>query len=449
MIKRTLVGLLVIIAGCLTLVIIINLFDAPETQPLFTEEDLNTVSSTGSDNGFYWLLSFNEPKGVDVTSEEIVSLYSTILADGEPGINAQEKISKRISENVQNWDFTGPHFNTKDPFEAVKNHTAVILADIEQFKPMIERLERAVNAERVEDFTPLSFVSPVPTFVTLNNTTDLYIKLLVIEGLRDGWDTVADRFLGLLDFWHKMLSSSRPLINRVVAQTLFEKTLDAWNQVLSKTGNTPDLYITTIQRLEKYRLSGFSSKNSMVYEYIMIIDAMKRGLAKFEEAAVLTAGFSPRLFLLNRDFLFKKNLTIEYFSQYYSQVIQTQEELPYKAKRLKIPSKRDSFFWWVRNCGGKLFFEVAVFDFSRYINKSYTAHALNEMSLLAATLHQDKVVEHEIPDWLKKKAQEGFIDPFSGTPYQWDAQEKSLKLILNETFKLNKPGITVPVGNGV
>jgi len=147
--------------------------------------------------------------------------------------------------------------------------------------------------------------------------------------------------------------------------------------------------------------------------------------------------------------LFKKNLTIEYFSQYYSQVIQNQEELPYKAKRLKIPSKRDSFFWWVRNCGGKLFFEVAVFDFSRYINRSYTAHALNEMSLLAAMLHRDRVVEHEIPDWLKKKAQEGFIDPFIGDPYQWSAKEKSLKIVLDKKLKLNKQAIVVPFGNGM
>ena len=120
-----------------------------------------------------------------------------------------------------------------------------------------------------------------------------------------------------------------------------------------------------------------------------------------------------------------------------------------KEERVKISSKRDSLFWWARNFGGKLFFELAAFEFSKQIDRSYTAHALNEMSLLATMLHRDSVAESSISDWLKKKAEEGFIDPFSGSPYQWDVSERSLKLIISKRFKLNKPIITAPVGNGM
>ncbi len=188
-------------------------------------------------------------------------------------------------------------------------------------------------------------------------------------------------------------------------------------------------------------------KNSMISEYIMTVDAIRQGLVKFDEVAVLSAGFSPRVFVAN--LTFKKNLTIRYFNEYYSEIINKQEQPPYKSEPLKTPSKRDSFFWWVRNYSGKIFFEIAAFDFGRYIDKSYTAHALNEMSLLSAMLHRDGVAQAKIPDWLQEKSKEGFIDPFSGKAYQWDAQEKSVKLILNEHFKLNKPIITVPFGDGI
>ncbi|MCP5006830.1 MAG: hypothetical protein GY941_23225 [Planctomycetes bacterium] len=65
------------------------------------------------------------------------------------------------------------------------------------------------------------------------------------------------------------------------------------------------------------------------------------------------------------------------------------------------------------------------------------------MSILSAMLKSERVVPDDIPEWLEAKAKVGFIDPFSGNPYQWHEKEKSLKLDLDVKPELHKQSISV------
>ena len=96
-----------------------------------------------------------------------------------------------------------------------------------------------------------------------------------------------------------------------------------------------------------------------------------------------------------------------------------------------------------------MLFEIAIPGFEKIINRSYTAQALNDMSMLSALFHRDGIALDKIPEWLKTKAKEEFMNPFTVEPYQWNAKGKSLKIVLDKKLKLNKDSITVPLGSGM
>ncbi len=445
MFKKTSIWLSAILTGCLLLLIILNVFDAPDEKLLYTEKDLNSVVSKGTDNGFYWLLSLREPQGVDVKPKDVISAHRPVLTEGDAGTRAQKGITDQIDENSKDWNFRSTDFNvvkTKDVFEFVNADINRINADAGQSGQMLERLERAVNTLKVDDFSTPGFTLPTLPLEEFNKITDLYLKLLIIEGSRDGWGKVAERFLDLLDFSYKMILSSRPVTNSILAQRLFEKTLGIWNKALSNPGTEPDLYGRTIQELGEFRSGGFSFRNSFVYEYIKTVGVIQRDRVQFSEIFVITASFSPKLFFVNHTVL--KNITIGALNEYYSELAEKHKQPPYVRVPLKAYSKSSSFFWWIRNYGGKIFIEMMTTGHDKLLNMPYTAHALNDMSILSAMLKSERVVPDDIPEWLEAKAKDGFIDPFSGNPYQWHEKEKSLKLDLDEKPELHKQSISVP-----
>jgi len=424
------------------LFIVVNLLPTKRPDPLFTEAELNARGDLTPENGFFILLGFLEPRNINPQSKKIVDQYIQYYVKGDN--LSRHNIFTRKREAILRITYEAyRHIDDWNFFKRVIRDQELILKD-DKNKFLTNRIERLMNSKIMEDlFRPDT--DTYPFFGTYGLADEYILRYNVrafIEGLNGKWGNATEKILKMIDFGQKLSRNARTSIVFSDGSRISANALYFLSEILNRSAYNSDLYKLVIQRLMNYRVFNKGFKYCLVSFYYIALNSidtidpclpgeLDNGILNFLNATIFNLTFDA-------------NRSIREFNEYFLQVLGDMETPPYKRTEQARLIKEKNPFWWFVNYAGRLhtaelmrnsylfYWEnihtvYRIFDFYRVIDWYYMHYAKNDLVIILAMLHNDRIPYDKVQLYLDSLRKIGFIDPFTGKAYLWDAKEKLLK----------------------
>lgn len=427
MIRKIIKIALFVLMGFVLLFIIVNLLPTKRPDPLFSEAELNARGNLTPENGYFILLGIYEPSNIDPQSEEIVKQYIAYYINEDNmskhiifnrhrhRLNTFDRLTYRAL-NIDDWNL----------FKRIDKDKELIKNDKKnQF--LSERLEKLINSKIVEDlnrpdarlFHNFGTLGWVDYYIFRN-----YMKSFII-GLEGNWMKASNEILKVVEFGQRL---SRNAKSSYIFHDGIEISSDALyfvSEILNRCPYNQELYSDVIRRLSSQRTFNNGLKYHLLCYYfdcLKMLDTVDPALPTQLDKGILKY-FNAAVFY----FTFDANRTVREFNDYFTQVLGDMKTPPYKRTHPAELIKDKNPFWWFINYAGRLLTANKIYNFYRIIDWYYLNYAGNDLVIILAMLHKDRVPYDGVQQYLNSLTQKGFADPFTGKAYIWDAKEKLIK----------------------
>ncbi len=435
MLKKIIISILIVLILFGVGVVIYNSFDESLNPKSYTYADLKPATFDPA-NGYYLLWGLGEPEGVDVQSEEYTKSFRKIF---DPGIRDKkapvyDPLSNPLSKKKQFEIYSKAIRSLKFPqndscaedWITTLNPQSEKLSEVQQTCALLLKRYRAlIDSPRVEDFSYPSADVPIPHLLGLLHSAKLYTAISTAKAVKGQWQEAVADFLAQVDFAKRLVSTSRPQINNLIAKAVMNYSLSGLVNIMNHPGCPPSVYTQVIEGMPPLKYEEYGNRNSIIFEYLTgsgILDELPRYAADGEKKMLpfTKQGFLGRLFL-------QKNTTKNYFYDYFSHCLAYDSQEPSLWKtdpRIELEwlvmSKTSSFFWRLKNPVGKVIYSIYAPSCYVSIFKAYRLRCRYEMTRLLAELKREYSPSMTVSDLLPKLKTYRWHDPFSGKPYKWN-----------------------------
>lgn len=435
MLKKIIYTILTILLVFIAAFVILNLLDGSLNPGAYTMADLPPASFDPS-NGFYIMWGLAEPEGVDILSEKYITPFRKLFNPDLKNIKFREPFDinqyrtkfKTYAEAIRK--ITYPRSFEKDWLTALTPQLEK-LAEVRQTCAfLLKRYRTLIDSPKVEDFTYPDVASPIPNLLAILLTAKLYTAVSATKALKGRWQEGAADLLDQVDFARRLIANSRVLIINLIAKGVLTLSLRGLAGILNHPQCPETVYLQVIEGLPPLKYEEYGNRYSFIYECLWVyelLDDISEGVETRARGRIPgKSGFLKQLLL-------QKNVTKNYFHDYYSRAIAYDEQEPYLWKsdpmqelRAMAKVKTRGFFWRLKNPYGKIIFASAVPNIEVTIFKSYQLRCRFEMIRILAEFQLHYSPGKKIADVLGQLESYKVHDPGSGMPYKWNAEKKVL-----------------------
>lgn len=407
------------------LFIAVNIFPVKRPDPLFSKEELNIRGNLTSGNGFFIILGFMEPGRIDPQSREIVAQYINSYVKKDP-ISEHQILERRRDARKEIIFLSHVDYDQKIDNQnyfnlVIKNKESI--KKISKYKFLMDRIERLLDSRIVEDLNcPDEETFPFLGLYWIELYLRKYELVSFIGGVDGDWLMATERLLKAVDLGQKISKSAK---SAGIFRDGIEISSDALffiSEVLNRSPYNNKLYERVIQRLEKYKAFNQGLKYALMDEYFYLsrqIDVETPELPTELDKKIIRY-FNAALYYIT----YNANRTAGEFNEYFIKVLNDIKTQPYKRTDPAMFTKDKNLFWWFVNFGGRFYLSDQMFNIYRMIDWYFFRYAKNDLVIILAMLHRDKVPYEKVQQYLDGLVKQGLINPFTGKGYSWDAKEQ-------------------------
>jgi len=425
------------LAVLLILWIVINRFDIKEIKGEFKLGEKPTTHY-GRENGFYRLWTLSEPPRIDVDSDRVVTKYRRLFDpefENEKYLQAWDHQAYRdnykkyhslrssiLKERIHPLELSAKRENSLA--QEIGQSVTSILKLRDAYSVFLERYEKLLACRLFEDITLPRHDSPIPNLLAWLHISKLHDWLCVLDAREGNWDRAIGRLIIHIDFTKRVLKGSRVLLINLVAKGVMRYSLQCLGSLMNQKQCPAQIYNLILVRLQPDSLKDLGSRIAMQADYISTVDFIekKHYLSRDNLLLKIASGL-----------FFQKNRTKKYFFEPYRDIIELENQLPYKWKtgleklREKYSPSKKGLFSLVVNPFGKFIAEdIAIPNLLGVVHKTYHIRALIDMIRISAELHLNYDPEKPIEEILKSLNSYKTMDPCSGKPYIWNNEKQIL-----------------------
>jgi hypothetical protein len=443
------------------LVVVSNRFDGRASPPGYGEADL-PPSSLDPGNGAYWLLFLGEPEaeGLDIGAK--LGQYREWLNN----LRRVERLSWQMRPQTK--PLGGRYWQIlKDiPFPAAPEldwpgflrDQGERLKDVRaRLAVLLRRYDRLLESGTIADFgyerewdRPYALLS----FVTA--TARFYSALRVLDGAEGRHGEAARGLLAELRLGARLAAASQSLFFHTIARSVIEVSLEALAGLMGNRDCPDGVRRGVFEALGPLSPESYSLRGAFIGEYLWMTARVRDGdrwlqseLAFREllpgregdeiRAAVnifLSRELGPQSYLGLREAAFQlflmKNRTLGYFRDSLEWLLALDGTPPHRwaSGDLAPPSFRGLKLWWLWNPSGKLLYESLGPSYQRRtVERKFRTRALYDLVRISAEMHLSGGGVEDSGEWLQGLESFRSKDPFSGAPYVWDAETRTLRSV--------------------
>jgi hypothetical protein len=390
----------------------------------FTVKDL-APASLGPDNGFYIFLAFLEPPEVDIYSPGVIAGYRETfnsLVSQNPreqirnSIKRKEEAPRKIAayEKLlqQFWKLYNP---SKHPLQK-KDPLAYFLSvkkDVEKIKEgcsfLLKRYRALINTKKVEDFTPpgiyFYLVEHNDIFIQVHR---LFHVVNIIDAAEGKWEPAVGNILKEISFYHRFLKTARSGTgygNYYFAWRVLWDTYELLPPLLNHKSCPGNVYARTLAVLRAIPNRTFTYRNAVISTYIA-------------NAAILNRQESWKIYIPG-------NRIKQYYLNAYKRLLELGDQPPFQ--------RRETVENTVRQMMADKKIPFDIFDewgplkmMERIIRLPYQTRAMNDLICISAELYLTYDPGLTLEKNLERLDTYKAIDPFSGSPYRYNAEKRVL-----------------------
>lgn len=444
--KKVIKVLLICIGVFLVIFICANLLPSKETKPLYTTADFNLQGNLTSENGYFIFLGMYEPENIDLKSNEIIQQY--IEAEVKCNRNVMEKIFQRLVFRQKNNKPYKPFYDIvyEINFDKIIKDRDEIKKRARLNKFLLDRYEKVINSKIFEYIGPgpqyekhrtgvYLYIKDTPIPLS-SGIPSLYIANTILDGIENGWISVADKLLKYIELGQKTSRSALSGDSLFDGMMKSSKGIEIWAQILNSSAYAPVLYDLTLTRLEKYRGFNDRLKFQIMDLYLWFFGGFKN--RRPEMPRTLDSGIIKYPNAVLYSFTYNKNRTLSEYNDYFKKVMDTINIPPYKRTEKVKTVRETNPFWWFVNFGGRIYLDEEMPDPYYYIDWYYLKQAQIDLILILAMLHQNKIPYEQVQPFLDNLVNDNYIDPFTGKAFIWDEKTKSVRTVEVKEYKWKK-----------
>ncbi len=280
-----------------------------------------------------------------------------------------------------------------------------------------------MRSEFCSDFIYPAVKSPIVNILTILNYCKLSAFRCVLEAEETPEKSIGD-LVRLIDFHKKLNRSSSTLISALINKAVVRFSLHALMEIMNQKSFPDHLYSVILDGLKPIEHRDYSSKTAFISECLVGCEAVDEALTEF-----MGEDTPWYIEIMPATLLVQKNRTKNGFNRLYKELLKYDRQPPWKWESGFMEIERRLLergrFWWVRNAGGELMYQLMVPNIMMVIFKDQWMKARYDMTRIAAEFHQkfkagdnpEKVLE-SLNTWKT-------VDSCSGKSYRWD-KKKSL-----------------------
>ncbi len=431
--------ILIVLLAVLLLWIGVNQLDTSLDTNVLTVKDLPKASYE-KNNGFYYLFSFEEPLGTDVSSDEIIMKYRRYFDPQYDNKKYMEGVSfrdirrkfrlapfKKLRDLRRDLDFT--NFPVKhDWCEVVLKHRDRLKSNDPAFNEYMDRHLQMLKCPVFQDFLPPEVNAPLPNLLAWLVVSKIYTAQNMLTALEGNWEQGASNLLDQVDFGKKAVKNTRFMLNNLIAKATLAVPLQGLVALMNRKECPREVFQMILDRMPDIRYEEYGSRNAFIAEVVALnFDGMENPSSMFD----LDYGFWERFAF---SFLLQENRTRNHANAYYTQLIGQEAIPPYKwaEQTIEKPLNKEGSFWWLFNAGGKCVADRYIYDPKAFkaegiFYRSYGIKSFYDMARISAELHLEYSADKPVRETLESlKTYQTLIDPCSGKPYVWNEERQVL-----------------------
>jgi hypothetical protein len=440
-----------------------NLFDSRPGSPSDAPPPLPARLEPG--NGFFVLWGFAEPADIDPRDpayrERMMELFDA------PARNAvfrarygqwQTRLNVSFRRNWQGGSLYFPRLPEEDVCDYAGLARARIDEQRRRFAVPLRRLSQLLDADRLEDFTPLDWDFPSRSLALATATAKLHALSQALAALDSDWWNAGDGLLAAIGAGMKLIASGRTLKVNALGKTMVDSSLltlasllnrgdcpPAWaRQVLAALPERPSAEFGT-EAVRTFAWMNFANsleriERSKIVDPYLLKDYFRepaRFFALERFVAISGPGFFTVVHALASHFM-KKNESTAALRSFWQEVGRLEDTPPASWPDGPRPHVRLGSglrlgpFWWLRNPLGKMMVRAAVpYTWPVLQHYVYRSHGLKVRYDLVRLLARARLqggpagsMDRDGLQGLLASAPER--DPFSGRPYLFSPERGML-----------------------
>jgi hypothetical protein len=458
---KTIVRIFLAAFVAVLIVIVTNRFDGRASPPEYGEADL-PPSSLDPGNGAYWLLFLGEPEagGLDIGAK--LGQYREWLNN----LRRVERLSWQTRPQTK--PLGGRYWQVlKDiPFPAMPGldwpsflrNQGEHLKDLRiRLAVLLRRYERLLESGTIADFGyEREWDRPYALLSFVQATARFYSALRVLDGAEGKHGEAARGLLAELRLGGRLAAASQSLFFHAIARSVTEVSLEALAGLLNGRDCPDEIRREVFQSLGPLTPGSYSLRGAFIGEYLWMTGRVRDGdrwlqseLALREllpgrdgdeiRAAVnifLSRELGPQSYLGLREaafqFFLMKNRTLGYFRDTLDWLLALDGTPPHRWANgnQAPPSFRGLKLGWLWNPSGKLLYESLGPSYQRRtVERKFRTRALYDLVRISAEMHLRGGGVEDSGEWPKGLESFRSKDPFSGDPYLWDAETRTLRSV--------------------
>lgn len=231
-------------------------------------------------------------------------------------------------------------------------------------------------------------------------------------------------------FVRNMLGSKDSLLGKMVATNMLVRDLAALSEIIGERPADLKPYWGQIDKmLEPLSASQLSLANAYRFEQRWILSATSH--LNFYQATGVEVPSLPDVWIAHH---FKRNATGNLMFKFWENMLKTADVRdasytpPVENLGAAAFPRYPRLTGFMHNQAGKVLALVSAPEYSQYPNRLYDLNALNTMVRLRLALARNNVSANEVPAFLLK-ADMSLLNPETGKPFEWDAEQKQIFFI--------------------
>lgn len=403
--------------------ILFNQIDSPAPPDIFTEKDL-VPTTYEKRNGFYLVMAFTEPPGIDIQSENIISKYRRIcdpqFANEDPPKDWDYRAYQKAFEKYRR-PSRFIHRYKKDWVEFVNLKKKEIEDLAGKFSFFLDRYGKLLDSEVVSDFTESRFRVDETALLTI---AKLYTALEIMKAQTNNGDISG--LLSQLHLGRKLIAAARSVFTNSIGKRLVQESLAALNGLMNRNENPGEMAGRVLSALPPLKTGALGSRNAFISYFLAAGRWMEVVIERRSREG--NVDFGKKMKMVARVF-FQKQRTKNYYFYYISNCLEYENKPPYEweSETLTPESLHKKTLWFLQNPTGKFIFSEDMRpDFRADILETHRTKILYDLTRLSAEFHLKFTKETPVDVIHGHLRACGLKDPYSGKPYLWNHDKERL-----------------------
>ena len=288
------------IATLFFLWVLVNQIDSPPPKNDFTMADLKPAAFSPK-NGYYILLNLPQKAEVDIYSTNFMSRVRWFF---DPEMIQKGDYIQRQRDWLR--DLVGldePAVSLQDGehwWASIRDKRSELDKQISEFTHILNRYERMLECENVEDFTYPHPHCLFPSLLWTRQATDLYLARAGLQGQAGDWRSAVPATIKTIQFSHRLMQNSRCHILHLLGVIMHRAALRALTDMMNQPDFPPSIYSEVSVTLGSSNVREISIRNALVGEYLYFKHSVQElfpdrgGFIYREDFPITDKSFLPR-----------------------------------------------------------------------------------------------------------------------------------------------------------